>query len=203
MNKGFTLLEVLVALAILAVLITVVYGAFDHTVRSADALEEEQETYRVARQGLSLLGGEVRSAYWNKEHPEDYVFEGRADSLTLTTLSASGGSFPFLEGPLLSVPTEVSYFLETRQSETGLFLMRSESSLSSSSSSAGEVHEVGGRIKSFTLRYFDGEEWRESWDSTEEKKIPAAVEAQLVFLVRGEGERTFSSLVEIPLGRKE
>ena len=64
--SGFTLLEVLLSLAILAVLFTLVYGSFNATYRASEQLEKEADTYRLARLAFYHLSRDMSMIYQTK-----------------------------------------------------------------------------------------------------------------------------------------
>ncbi|MDC4222917.1 MAG: prepilin-type N-terminal cleavage/methylation domain-containing protein [Candidatus Manganitrophus sp.] len=68
-SKGFTLLEILVSLAILAVLFTLVYGSFNATYRVSEQLEEQADSYRLARLGFYHLAKDLSMIYQTKPIP--------------------------------------------------------------------------------------------------------------------------------------
>ena len=58
-ERGFTLIEILLALAILAVILGMVYASFDQTSRLAAHVDEVSEEYRAARLALTKMSDEI------------------------------------------------------------------------------------------------------------------------------------------------
>jgi prepilin-type N-terminal cleavage/methylation domain-containing protein len=64
MKRGFTLLEVLVSMALLFVVMATVYQSFEVHVRSMEAALEVHRRNQVARLVLAMMARDIRSAYW-------------------------------------------------------------------------------------------------------------------------------------------
>ena len=62
-RRGLTLLEVLVAIAILAMISVLIYGAFDGLSRSKKGLGRVNERYHLGRAALRRMEAEISSAY--------------------------------------------------------------------------------------------------------------------------------------------
>jgi general secretion pathway protein J len=208
-HGGFTLLEILIALAILAIVLTVLFKTFQSTLGAIAAVDEETEVYRMARISMDLIGTDVRSTYWREDEPRTGFTgtdqgDGEAASDTLEfaalvnqTLAATGG-----EGVALAT---VGYRLEPATDENAAFepgaetlfyLMRDVAG----GTGASERADVGERVVSFNLRYFQEGTWHDSWDSAESKKIPEAVEVELVFQSAAGRNIPFKTIVDIPVG---
>src|SRR5262249_33269449 len=60
--KGFTLLEVLVASAILSIVLAILYGVFSRTLTSKQIAEEQSAQARAARIVLLRVGDDLQSS---------------------------------------------------------------------------------------------------------------------------------------------
>ena len=65
-SKGFTLLEVLIATAIMAGIVTVIYGSFFTASRNVDQAEEIRDTTDLARTLVAKLSNDIANAYVNQ-----------------------------------------------------------------------------------------------------------------------------------------
>jgi general secretion pathway protein J len=96
MRRGMTMIEVLVALAILSMMLVAVYTSFDGTVRAMERSEKMQDRYAMVRNGLNTMAADISMAYlsFNRrpDEPRHFtLFEGRdnfeADSLTFSAFA--------------------------------------------------------------------------------------------------------------------
>ena len=70
-SAGFTLVEVLVAVAILASISALIYGAFAGLKRSKEGIERVADRYREGRLALDQLSRDLQSAYLSLHSPID------------------------------------------------------------------------------------------------------------------------------------
>jgi general secretion pathway protein J len=204
---GFTLLEILIAIAILAVIVTMVYASFDASIKVIDGVDRDADTYRQARLILTRLSEDLSMAYKTKGNvlPEatfvgqDGVVDGRAqDTLRFTSLS----HLRYLPDEPASDFNLLEYSLESGPDRTGWALLRrEETNLYSNSEAGSEPVVMGEGIHSFNLRYFDDKTWLDSWDPALNKGLPWVVEIEIQFQEPGDGQRSFKSWVELALAK--
>lgn len=85
--KGFTILELLVAMAVLAILVVMLLGIVDSATKLWRGSESRVDSYREARAALSLLARDLQSAI-----PTTNTNYFRVDDSTLLPNGASSGS---------------------------------------------------------------------------------------------------------------
>jgi prepilin-type N-terminal cleavage/methylation domain-containing protein len=91
-NHGFTLVEVLIALAIMSLVMVALYTSLDATLRARDQIEIESRVARLGPEILDIVEADLRRA-WVLGILDDQVFRGEsrmidgepADSLALLT----------------------------------------------------------------------------------------------------------------------
>ncbi len=93
---GFTLVEILVALAIMSMMVASVWNGFKGTVDAMQNTERVQQRYSMIRNGLNRMTSEISMAYLSGSRPGDEtrhftMFEGRdsstSDSLTFSSFA--------------------------------------------------------------------------------------------------------------------
>jgi len=181
--RGFTLLEVLLAMAILAILMTVIYSSFSTAGRNVERAEASRDQTDLARTLISKMSDDIANAYYNALITET-VFYGkktqgdreneRFDSLALTTLT-NWRKPDSKETDLI----EIGYHFEEKPEVQGRILMRREKRELSKDVAVlegGSDFEVTDKVEGLRLRYFDGSAWADEWDSRTLRKLPRAVE---------------------------
>lgn len=192
---GFTLIEVLMALTLLALLLTGLYGSFDQSTRVQRIVEEQRDVYSQARLAVVLLTDEFAAAYrpdTNDRQPELFLTgtkggtdEDRQDRIEFVTLAESEGL------------RKVTVYLEERDGVRRL-IHKAEPLIAGTTATVELVEGV----KAFTLRYYDGSAWVDRWDGLSMRRVPWAIGLKLV--VGGKAGRTwtFATAMDIPGGRQ-
>lgn len=184
-NLGFTLLELLAATAMVAVLSASLYASLRIGFKARDAANRSVETVRRANLAMDILAGDLMAARIPNS-PLATEFTGTSggsgnggDSLVL--YAASNDQEPTSgEGDV----QEIEYFCQTDDRKSGeCSLVRSVIPSRISTQTPASTDEVICRgLTSFTLRYYDGTTWEDNWDSsTQNYTLPQAVEVTLRF----------------------
>ena len=199
-SAGFTLVEVLVAVCLVTIILTTIYGVFSGVSAAKTRLEADSEAYHRARIIFDRLGREVRGA----------VPIGGADGKGVFRAGRDGGGRPILELTTTAVAQHgeaatgialIRYSLaEDRERPRGQdVLLRSERSALQSETTvanAGLMRLAPG-IEQLQLRFFNGSDWRDDWDAGQDS-LPRLVELSLAMVdVEGRSHRFFSAF-ELP-----
>lgn len=200
---GFTLLELMVALGISALLLALLYRTFTSTIQSTEHVDADTEMYRMAQIGLSIIGEELQSVYWSPDRANTF-FSGTEDSLRFTSLSRQRYG-EGIRGPELAA---LHYYLETPPPEPDedpqiMLMHEEEPNLLSLSSESTEKSELAENVKSFKLRYRTSRDWVDSWDTSETKKLPKGVEVQLTLKGKQDREYEFFTRIAIPVAARQ
>jgi prepilin-type N-terminal cleavage/methylation domain-containing protein len=207
-GNGFTLIEVLLAVSILAFIVSVVYMSFSTTGRSVEQAEAIRDSTDLARTLLIKMSDEIANAYvipYNTTNVIPTIFFGkkddvgtggetlRHDSLSLTTLT-NWRRMNSKETDLW----EVGYFFKEKADGTGYVLMRREKRELSKDVPAlegGIEYEITDKVASLQFRYSsDGTTWYDEWDSrTKSNPYPRIVELGLKL----ESEETYTMRVGV------
>jgi general secretion pathway protein J len=176
---GFTLIEVVLALSIFALIGAVLYGAFSLSHSAVEKSQASFEDNQKLRSFTDLLGSYVRSAYPYRESAQEasVYFDGQEDQLTFVSsisLAMGGRGMSKIrvgwegaeqgEGPLqLEEELPVRLNMSESQDPGGL---RNEVVLQE-------------RVKELRFAYLDpkseSELWEERWDGREKMALPRAV----------------------------
>lgn len=175
-RRAFTLLEVLVALALTIVLSGVAYALLWNLVRDRGAILARIETGQDAGDLLDAIEADVESAF-----VEDPTLGAglRGDSSSLRVLTrgvhlraAASGDDPASRDVALSDTIEAQYQFSDNRA-----LRRS--SLIDALGARHAPDERAFAARGFRLRYHDGTAWRSSFDSRAAGFLPVAIEVRL------------------------
>ncbi len=210
-RAGFTLLEIVIAIAILAVIFTGLYSAYSSTLDTTEAVESERDVEQAARLGLMQIADDLASLYYREveggdAEPSPYRFEG-ADSealdeggtvLEFTTTASLDFNMVF---PSLRI-NRVSYALE-KQADTERYyrLVRRELPFADLGGAGQEsVIEVMEGVETLSVSYFDQEgQVQSQWDSEapeSETVLPRLVQVRLQLAAAK--SRLFTATVALP-----
>ncbi len=197
--RGFTLIEVLVAMSLLAILLAAVYGIFGGVNSAKLRLDSDSADYHLARVIFDRLGRELHGAYF-RPGDQTTMFRGGVNDrdepfLELTTTAVT------LVSDTGSGISEVRYRLAPDpEADAGRqVLLRAERSRQSTAAPVdGRMMRLAPNVASLSLRFYTGGRWLEQWDARQ-GGLPQLVEVSLV--VAGQDERPripFTTAFEIP-----
>jgi prepilin-type N-terminal cleavage/methylation domain-containing protein len=174
---GFTLIEVVLALTIFALMSAILYGAFALG-HSALAKSEVNATRNQKRRSVGdLVGSYIHSAFPYRESPQAAApfFVGEADNLTFVSAYSHGMGGRGMAKIQITADEDKNGWTVLRLEETTPVRINEEAG------ATGQVHSVvlEDGIRAFHLAYLDpqGEEesWEERWDAGERRALPRAV----------------------------
>ncbi|MCC6553852.1 MAG: general secretion pathway protein GspJ [Polyangiaceae bacterium] len=204
-----TLIEVLVSIAILALIGTLIYGAFDGMNRARRGIFRVNERYHQGRQALSRIARELQSAYLSKHVPLDKnqavwmtAFAGDSERVDFNAFAHRRLGANVHE----SDQAEIGYFLARDPEQSGkVDLVRREAKrLDVEPTKGGVVHVLAEDVESFHLEYLEPitGEWVDSWDSTQPAgqlgRLPLTVRVTLV-MKGGPGDRPIKFETKVPI----
>ena len=209
-NDGFTLIEVLLAVFIGSIVLTVLYASFFQINKAKARIEEELDLYHEARVVMSKITGDLADAFprglvnsgqTNVTTPFFYgVKEGDKSRLIFNSLSHAP-----TQDARESDQTQISYFLEPIE-DSDLFALMRRDNPTMESETGGTQYALSERVSGFNLTYLaknpeSGEtgEYLTEWNSNDTLSLPVAVSVN-VSLRNPRGEDVqFSTLVMIPI----
>lgn len=188
---GFTLVEILVAMAIIVAIVSMVYGSYFATAKSARAYEAKITESQQVRRMLQQVARQVRCSYANtatKSQDQDKPVsrEGKSLPENVTNFFYSDPDAP--GGEILHVVTTNGIFCE-QDSTDGLFEVTYKFDKDSAMLFLSQKRFVGTskhtierkwqplltNVSCFELTFYDGQQWLKKWDFDQEKELPCAV----------------------------
>jgi general secretion pathway protein J len=193
--RGFTLLEVLISIAILAAITSLLFGAFSALKRSKDGLTRMQDRQREARLAMARMTRELQSAYLSAHLPinqalmiQKTIFRGEtgtpADRVDFTAFA----NMRLEKDSHVSDQCEISYYASPNPDGSGTtdLVRRVDSSIDLEPTKGGKVEVLATDIDLFDLQYLDSQtaQWQERWDTTQATgqidRLPLQVRITLV-----------------------
>lgn len=192
MNKqGFTLVEVLVAVTITALLLTAIYGVFTSVSTAKERVEGRGEGFHQARVLFDRIGRELRGGYFLSDINRKTRFAGGLTEeqypyleLSTTATTPQGGN----RGGIALVRYELRPDTETEgdapRGEIPQVLLRWERNLFDQEEEESPGYRLATGIREMTLRFYDGDEWLEEWQGRTD--LPKIVELTMSIQIDGE-----------------
>jgi len=201
-RRGFTLIEVIISIAILAAITSLLFGAFSALKRSKDGLSRVQDRQREARLAMARITRELQSAYLSAHIPlnqalqvQKTIFKSErgtpADRLDFTAFA----NRRLDKNSHVSDQCELSYFGMPNPDGSGTtdLVRRIDTELDLDPTRGGKIEVLATDIDLFDLQYLDAQtgQWQESWDTTQTTGQPDRLPLQVrVILVLNGGARS-------------
>jgi general secretion pathway protein J len=212
-SRGLTLLEVLVSIAILSLIATLVYGAFDGMSRTRTSLSQLDERYHQGRSAISRMTRELESAFLSLHQPalvtqavRSTVFIGKNEGSSARIDFTSFSHRALGQNLHESDQNELSYFVvrDPDRSDKYDLVRRESKEIDLEPTRGGVVNVLAEDVESFELSYFDPvvNQWVDGWDSTQvagqPNRIPMQVKIRLV-LKGGPNGRPIVFQTKVPM----
>lgn len=200
--RGFTLVELLVAVVVLSMISLLIYNAFASMKRSREGIERVDDRYREGRLAMTRMVRELQSAYISLHAPinssllvQKTAFIGTtgtpADRLDFNSFSNRRMD----KNSHVSDQCELSYFGSPNPEQSGVtdLARRISTLLDLDPKKGGRVDVLATDIDLFDLQYLDPTtgNWVETWDTTSTLTgQPARLPVQMrILLVLNGGSR--------------
>jgi general secretion pathway protein J len=164
-RRGFTMLELMVSVGILAMVSSLVYGALSATLSSQYVVMSTQERYHAGRVAMTKMTRDLTNAFISKhvsvmEKNRETLFIGKDNKVMFTYL----GHYRWDTESPESDQGVVEYYLKS--SSEGKKLIRREKIIIDDSPDKGGTEEVlATGVKELEIEYYDkeAEDWVDDW----------------------------------------
>lgn len=200
--RAFTLVELLVAIAVLSMISVLIYSTFAGMKRSKEGVQRVSDRYREGRLAMARISRELQSAFISAHAPIDQSLGARKTAF-IGTRGTPADRVDFTAFAHLrldrdtheSDQAEISYFGSVNPSRNGTtdLVRRYSPHIDSDPKRGGRVEVLATDIDLFDLEYLDPltGQWTETWDTTQAigqgGRLPVQVR---VILVLNGGRRT-------------
>ena len=193
-QNGFTLVEILVAVAIIAAIVSMVYGSYFVTSKSAQACKRRIAASQQARELLDRMAQQIRCCYAGsvqKSKPADSTGPLKKEETRENIINYFEGNSGQMGGEILYLVTtnsileeqapglfEVTYKFDKN---TGTFFLSQERFVDGPKSFIEDRNwqTLTENIESVELAFSDGQQWLPAWDFKEKKALPYAVKINI------------------------
>ena len=215
-RTAFSLIEVLVATAIMALLVSMVYASYSATSKSARAWTSRIDAHRQARRTLERMSRQIRGAFHTPytdlksrdpaaSPPEQPQLQTPDPARFLAAPDAP-------DGVLLRLVTTVRLFSDPNQPEgltdaayafdaaTGTLLLSQRRFVPTLASSDDRTNyrPLLKDVRRIRISCHDGERWLDRWNSTEMKNLPAAARIDLEYIDARLQTYNLSEVIHLP-----
>jgi len=204
--KGFTLLEILVAISIVGIIMAAVYGAYTSNLEGIQAARGSSQLSQTARIVFDRMSKDLESAYLGGGFSKKLAFgmvaddeeiDGRpADKIDFTALSHLVSQ----ENGLQTDLCELGYSIKEDPANGPFILYRRDSGIVDDDlGSGGRVEELARMVAGLDLKFQDksGSEF-EDWNTLEDphkNTLPSLVQIRLILKDKQGREHTYITSV--------
>lgn len=190
---GFTLIEVLLAVSLVAMMATLVFGSLYVTLSAIDTARANSANEQIVRSTLRLMTDELSFGEGRTTFPWTGIngqWDGQpADSIAFLTM----GQF---RGAESAKDTELVRIVYTREGDRLLRFVRRN--LYGLTDESVEQVELATKVKGFNVRYYDGKDnlWLDEW-SGRGQESPKVILIELTLLQEKEERLTVRQWVAV------
>lgn len=189
---GFTLVELMVAVLILALIMTAVCGVVSSTIQAQERIEEVTGGSEVGSAILAQIRQDLEGAFLPSVDEEYFVAvdarggQGDRDRIDFVTSTISYGAEREGDAPIFHSVNEVGYQVGENRREPGMGVLyrREDLFVDREPLRGGRLLELYDRVAHFNLEFWNGEKWVKDWDNKRDgKRLPRAIRVELRILV--------------------
>ena len=201
MRRGFSLIEILIAASLLAIIGALLMQSLSSSIDAKDAIEGTSSRYHLVRTAMSRMVDELSMAYLSNHRPTTGAevramtgFKGERDRVDMTGF----GYVPRVEDEKKSDQRQLSFFLDTDpRTQTKSLMRREQANLDDDYEEGGRVLTLLPNVRDLEFQYWDPqkEAWQDKWDAqgTELNRLPARIRLEMVVVMDDGREQTFTT----------
>lgn len=202
---GFTLLEIILAVALCALVMGLVYGIVLSTIQAAERVDELTAGSEIGPAILALIREDVAAAFLPGKDQDYFVGQSKNGRDRFDFISSSAVFAAETAGaePAIHSVNEMGYQVKEAPGGGGLVLYRRvDPFIDAEPLRGGRLTAVVDNVLSFKVSYWDGKDWQPTWIASKmEDKLPMSVRIELKIRVTdrtaegGHADRTFMTII--------
>ena len=212
-KSGFTLIEVLIAVAITVIVLTMLYSSFSQLITAKRRVETENELIQEANTILLKMRhdlvnvfprGNINSQTSSRSAYPYFTgrLEGENSRIVFTSFAKDPTHYSTQSGQ-----SEISYYVvPLRGEDEGMLALVRKDNYWIGNDEAGASYPISERVLSFRVNFLDerspvsaNEQKVWKWDSSVMRGLPQAVQIQIILAGDGGQEEAHSMIVAIPV----
>ncbi len=197
-RTGFTLVELLIAVAISSIVFLTLISTYSMTLRTLEKWDSREEDYYLARNIFKRMRSEISSVYFISDSQAVSTQQGNTD---YNGLEGDGKSFSFyttiksLYFPFTCL-TKVTYKFVVDDKNKRLLIRKEEPLINFSleENKYLKSYVYSDNLKDLNFKYSDGENWHDTWNIEQASQILYGIRIELV----SSHEEKFSTVIYLP-----
>jgi len=172
--KGFTLIEVMIAVSILALMTVLLYASMTETMKTNQSTEDRDEMLHQASLSLGRMSRDLEMAFLivspdflGSDGRKKTIFKGEQDHVNFASFSIERYFAESQENNF----GEIGYFLEKDPDnpDKNILKRREQRLLDDKPEDGGKVEDMVGSVSDLRFEYYDAgkKDWSKSWDSSQ------------------------------------
>jgi type II secretion system protein J len=194
-HRGFTLLEIVIAIGLSSFLLLTVYMAYFGINRSIDSASEGQDAIETGRLLMELIKQDLRGISPNPKYQliskivesMEKEPDQRIDFVTTSYLGVNPMGL-----------SKVGYFIYKTEDNKKIFMRRESKEVKDDVRDGGTSCELSRIVSSFKLSFYNGTDWVDEWDSKSGGKLPKQVKIAITVTDEKGYQRKFVTDESIP-----
>lgn len=176
-GAGFTLIEILVAVAILSIVLAAIYSTFFLSHRAIEGMDESLLKLQESRNAIDILRRELDSVYYEGKNDSTILQIQDRDLYGKQAAQLTFTSFSVLRPGI----SRISYYIEDKDGNLNL-LKKIESPYSKEETEGVDIIEG---LEEFTVEAKYNNTWVKTWDTEINKNLPDEIRITLSVMVKG------------------
>jgi|GEM_PF-832724 prepilin-type N-terminal cleavage/methylation domain-containing protein len=176
-GKGFTLIEVLLAFAIMAIILAALYATFHLSHAATEGINDSLLKLQECSAALDVMRRETDSIFYSSENSKTLL---KVEDRDVYGKQASHFIFTAFS-PIRPGLSYISYSVEEKDGKRILFKNIQSAYKPETADRKVEIMED---IEAFMVEVLDGEKWLKTWDASQAGKVPEEIRITITVSVK-------------------